>query len=76
MRSHMSRILRQLSGSGFVRFDELFTPEEGVAVVVVSFLAVLELAREALIDITQSAAFEPIYVKLREAVPPTLEPSN
>ena len=76
VRSHMSRILRHLGGQGFVRFDELFQPEEGVAVVVVSFLAVLELAREALIDITQSAAFEPIYVKLREAAPPLLEPSN
>ena len=43
--------------------------------VVVSFLAVLELAREAIIDISQNAAFEPIYVKLREAAPPTLEPS-
>ena len=75
VRSHMSRILRHLNGLGFVRFDELFQPEEGVAVVVVSFLAVLELAREALIEITQSAAFEPIYVKLREAEPPTLEPS-
>ncbi len=75
VRSHMSRILRQLGGSGFVRFDDLFQPEEGVAVVVVSFLAVLELARESLIDISQNAAFEPIYVKLREAVPPTLEPS-
>ncbi len=73
VRSHMSRILRHLNGLGFVRFDELFQPEEGVAVVVVSFLAVLELARESLIDITQSAAFEPIYVKLREAEPPTLE---
>jgi segregation and condensation protein A len=75
VRSHMSRILRHLNGLGFVRFDELFQPEEGVAVVVVSFLAVLELARESLIEITQSAAFEPIYVKLREAEPPTLEPS-
>jgi len=75
VRSHMSRILRHLNGLGFVRFDELFQPEEGVAVVVVSFLAVLELARESLIDITQSAPFELIYVKLREAEPPTLEPS-
>ncbi|MEP7154982.1 MAG: segregation/condensation protein A [Betaproteobacteria bacterium] len=75
VRSHMSRILRHLNGLGFVRFDELFQPEEGVAVVVVSFLAVLELAREALIDITQSAPFELIYVKLREAEPPVLEPS-
>ncbi len=76
VRSHMSRILRYLGGHGFVRFDELFHPEEGVSVVVVSFLAVLELAREALIDITQSAAFDPIYVKLREAEPPLLELSQ
>ena len=75
VRAHMSRILRHLNGLGFVRFDALFQPEEGVAVVVVSFLAVLELAREALIELTQSAAFEPIYVKLRDAEPPTLEPS-
>ena len=71
----MSRILRYLGGHGFVRFDELFQPSAGVAVVVVSFLAVLELAREALIDLSQSAAFEPIYVKLREAQPSLLEPS-
>ena len=76
VRSHMSRILRVLGGRGFVRFDELFQPHEGVAVVVVIFLAILELAREALIDLSQSAAFEPIYVKLRAAEPPTLEPSN
>ena len=76
VRSHMSRILRYLGGHGFVRFDELFHPEEGVSVVVVSFLAVLELAREALIDITQSAAFDPIYVRLREAEPPVLELSQ
>lgn len=75
VRSHMSRILRYLGGHRFVRFDELFQPNEGVAVVVVSFLAVLELARESLIDLSQSAAFEPIYVKLREAGPPVLEPS-
>ena len=76
VRSHMSRILRYLDGHGFVRFDELFQPAEGVAVVVVSFLAVLELARESLIDLSQSAAFEPIYVKLREAEPPLLELSR
>ena len=75
VRAHMSRILRYLGGHGFVRFDELFQPSAGVAVVVVSFLAVLELAREALIDLSQSAAFEPIYVKLREAQPSLLEPS-
>jgi segregation and condensation protein A len=73
VRSHMSRILRFLGGQGFVRFDKLFQPEEGVSVVVVSFLAVLELARESLINISQTAPFEPIYVKLREAEAPVLE---
>ena len=79
VRSHMSRILRRLGSEGgvqdFVRFDELFQPEDGVSVVVVSFLAVLELARESLIEISQSAPMELIYVKLRRAEMPALEPS-
>jgi len=77
VRSHMSRILRRLGSEGgtqdFVRFDELFQPEDGVSVVVVSFLAVLELARESLIEISQSAPLELIYVKLRRAEMPALE---
>ncbi len=76
VRAHMSRILRELKGKGFLKFDELFTPEEGVAVVVVTFLAVLEMARESLLDITQSSPFEPIYVRLRESDAPLLEASN
>lgn len=74
VRAHMSRLLRDLQGKGFVLFDELFQPEEGVAVLVVTFLAVLEMARESLLDITQSAPLEPIYVKLRVAEVPALEP--
>jgi segregation and condensation protein A len=73
VRAHMSRLLRDLQGKGFVPFDELFQPEEGVAVLVVTFLAVLEMARESLLDITQSAPLEPIYVKLRAAEMPALE---
>ncbi len=76
VRAHMSRILRELSGKGFVPFESLFDIESGVAVVVVSFLAMLELARESLVELTQSAAFEPIYVKLREAQMPALEPGD
>lgn len=82
VRSHMSRILRVLGaslnaegGQDFVPFDQLFQPEEGVAVVVVSFLAVLELARESLIEITQTAPLEPIYVRMRRAEMPPLEPT-
>jgi segregation and condensation protein A len=80
VRSHMSRILRELGEKlnalgekEFMRFDDLFKPEEGVSVVVVSFLAILELARESLIVITQSAPLEPIYVKIRVAEMPVLE---
>ena len=74
VRAHMSRILRQLSTREFVAFDGLFAPEDGVAVVVVTFLAVLELARESLIDLTQTAPLEPIYVRTRTAEMPSLEP--
>jgi segregation and condensation protein A len=76
VRAHMSRLLRELAGKGFVLFDELFKPEEGVSVVVVTFLAVLEMARESLLDIAQTSPFEPVYVKLRDAEMPALEPSN
>ena len=65
VRSHMSRILRTLSGGAFTEFSLLFEPEQGVSVLVVSFLALLELARESLIEITQQSAFDPIYVRLK-----------
>src|SRR5687768_3697213 len=65
VRSHMSRILKALAPGQFVEFSELFEPELGVPVLVVSFLALLELSREALIDISQKSPFEPIYVKLK-----------
>jgi segregation and condensation protein A len=73
VRSHMSRILRELQGRGFTEFSELFDPSQGVAVLVVSFLAVLEMARESLIELTQSGAFEPIYVKLAISEAPVIE---
>ena len=65
VRAHMSRILRTLSGGAFTEFSLLFEPGQGVPVLVVSFLALLELSRESLIEITQQAAFEPIYVRLK-----------
>ena len=73
VRAHMSRILRTLSGGAFTEFSQLFQPDLGVPVLVVSFLALLELSRESLIEITQQAAFEPIYVRLRsERAPLTI----
>ncbi len=65
VRSHMSRILRTLQPGTFVEFSQLFEPERGVPLLVVSFLALLELARESLVEITQQTPFDPIYVKLK-----------
>ena len=65
VRAHMSRILRHLQESRFVEFTELFDVALGVSVLVVTFLAVLELAREGLIEVSQHEAYTPIYVKLR-----------
>jgi len=64
VREHMSAILRALRERRVLEFAELFQPERGVAVLVVTFLALLELARELLIEITQAECFAPIYVKL------------
>jgi segregation and condensation protein A len=65
VREHMSRILRRLQEAKFVEFAELFDPHRGIAELVVTFLAVLELARELLIEVSQRAAYSPIYVKLK-----------
>jgi segregation and condensation protein A len=65
VRAHMSRVLRHLQEAKFIGFSELFRPEEGVPVLVVTLLAVLELAKEGLIEVSQQEAYTPIYVKLR-----------
>lgn len=64
VREHMSHILRTLRGARFVEFSDLFEPARGIPVAIVTFLALLELAREFLIDVTQGEAYAPIYVKL------------
>lgn len=68
VREHMSRILKFLQGRPFVEFSELFMAElahgGGVPVVIVHFLALLELARENLIEVTQAEVYAPIYVRL------------
>ena len=65
VRAHMSRVLRHLQEASFVEFSDLFQAEQGVSVLVVTFLAVLELAREGLVEVSQQEAYTPIYVKLR-----------
>ena len=67
VREHMGLILRQLrDAGGFVEFVDLFDSAQGVPVLVVHFLAMLELAREHLLVLTQSEAFAPIYVRLAD----------
>lgn len=64
VREHMSQILRRLKLDGMCEFSTLFDmASEGVAKLVVNFLAILELAKEGLIRITQQQAFSPIYIQ-------------
>jgi segregation and condensation protein A len=67
VREHMTQILRKLQNAKFIEFQDLFEPSRGVPVVVVNFIALLELAKETLIEITQAEAFAPIYVRLSYA---------
>jgi len=64
VREHMTLLLRALQNRRFVEFQELFEPQRGPQVLVVTFIAMLELARERLLEITQAEAFAPIYVRL------------
>jgi segregation and condensation protein A len=66
VRERMSSVLRRLHGSGFMEFSQLFNPLRGLADLVVTFLALLELARETLVQITQQGSFAPIYVRLSQ----------
>ena len=64
VREHMSILLRALHGRRFALFEELFDIARGPQVLVVTFIALLELARERLLEVTQAEAFAPIYVRL------------
>jgi segregation and condensation protein A len=64
VREHMSIVLKRLQGQRFVGFEDLFDASQGTPVLVVTFIALLELAKETLIEITQAEAFAPIYVRL------------
>lgn len=66
VREHMTRLLRFLRDKAYAEFRDLFRPEHGVPELVVTLLAVLELCKEALISVTQQAAFAPIYVRLSD----------
>jgi segregation and condensation protein A len=63
VRERMSEILTVLKADAFVPFVELFRPAEGRAGVTVTFIAILELVREGLIDVTQTEAYAPLHVR-------------
>src|SRR5579862_7499069 len=63
VRARMGDILSTLEQSSFVEFIRLFRPEEGRMGVTVTFVAILELVREGLIDIVQAEPFAPLHVR-------------
>jgi segregation and condensation protein A len=63
----MSDILAMLGSAGFLEFSRLFRPEEGRMGVTVTFVAILELMREGLIDIVQAEAYAPLHVRAAPA---------
>jgi segregation and condensation protein A len=69
----MSRVLEQLSDGQFHSFESFFNVEEGRMGVVVSFLSILELAKERLLEIVQDGALAPIFVRSRELTAEEIE---
>jgi segregation and condensation protein A len=65
----MSRVLKHLQAHGRTLFEGLFEPETGRSALVVTFLALLELVRERLVDIVQNEPFAPIYAEVANASP-------
>ncbi len=63
VRERMSDVLAALGEASFVEFGRLFRPEEGRMGVTITFIALLELVREGLIDIVQTEPFAPLHVR-------------
>lgn len=62
VREFMSNIIKRLNTSAFVEFKDLFNPGAGLQVAIVNYMAILELAKDGLIRITQAVPFAPLYV--------------
>ena len=67
IRERMSQLLEMVKTKPFLKFNELFTPEEGRMGVVVSFIAMLELIRMSVIELVQTENFGPIHIKALES---------
>jgi segregation and condensation protein A len=70
VRQRMSEVLARLNEGGFQEFHRLFDPREGRMGVTVTFLAVLELLKESLIEIVQREPFAPIHVRVATTAGP------
>jgi segregation and condensation protein A len=68
VREQMTHVLRCLQGGEYVAFDKLFDTQDGVAKLVVTFIAILELAKEYLVEIQQSETLGSIYVRTSRAI--------
>lgn len=68
VREQMTHVLRCLHGGEYVAFDKLFDTQDGVAKLVVTFIAILELAKEYLVEIQQSETLGSIYVRTSRAI--------
>jgi segregation and condensation protein A len=64
VREYMGLVLRALTGRKFALFEDLIDRRRGAPVLVVTFVALLELAREHRVDLTQAEAYAPIYIRL------------
>jgi len=76
VRAEMSRILKSLAPGRFSEFTALFVEHADVPHLVVTFLAILELAREQLVEVAQAEPFAPIYVQARGETPFALSPDE
>lgn len=67
LRERMTKILDMLDGDNYIEFHNFFDLSEGKTGVVVTFMAILELSREMLVEITQNQPFSPIYIRSKTA---------
>jgi segregation and condensation protein A len=74
VRQRMGELLSRLDDDSFHRFENLFDISEGRLGIVVTFLAMLELAKEMLVEIVQEEPLAPIYVKARVSHPEEVTP--
>jgi len=68
VRQRMSEILTRITANSFAGFSDLFDEEEGRMGVAVTFIAILELLKEAMIEVAQAEPFAPLYIRVASSV--------